>query len=92
MTTNRTPRTSTTNSTTGSPGDDSATAIHRLPEGPAAWRLDEVSRQRGRAGIALARESLRLALERRALRERDEADGSTDEQHSIGAFALERVA
>lgn len=36
------------------------------PEAPALWRIDEVTRRRARAGIALARAALRASLERRA--------------------------
>lgn len=49
------------------------------PEAPARWRIDDVTRQRARLGIALAREALREGLERRArLDERLTCDRSTD--------------
>ena len=36
--------------------------VHRLPEGPASWHLDDTTRQRALAGIALARAALAAAL------------------------------
>ena len=36
--------------------------VHRLPEGPASWHLDDTTRQRALAGIALARAALATAL------------------------------
>ena len=64
------------------PAPDPVDDAHRLPEGPTAWRLDDVARQRGRAGIALARASLQAALERRARRQTscdtEGADGTAD--------------
>jgi len=36
--------------------------VHRLPEGPASWHLDDTTRQRALAGIAQARAALAAAL------------------------------
>ena len=36
--------------------------VHRLPEGPAAWQIDDATRQRALAGIAQARAALAAAL------------------------------
>ena len=36
--------------------------VHRLPEGPAAWQLDDATRQRALTGIAKARAALAAAL------------------------------
>lgn len=36
--------------------------VHRLPEGPASWQLDDATRQRALAGIAKARAALVAAL------------------------------
>jgi len=38
------------------------TGVHRLPEGPASWQLDDATRQRALAGIAQARAALAAAL------------------------------
>jgi len=43
--------------------------VHRLPEGPAGWRLDDHTVEVARVGIARAREALRLA--RIAVADRD---------------------
>jgi hypothetical protein len=39
-----------------------STGVHRLPEGPAAWQIDDATRQRALAGIAQARAALAAAL------------------------------
>lgn len=39
-----------------------STGAHRLPEGPAAWQLDDATRQRALVGIAKARAALAAAL------------------------------
>ena len=39
-----------------------ASGVHRLPEGPSSWRLDDTTRQRALAGIAQARAALAAAL------------------------------
>ena len=39
-----------------------ASGVHRLPEGPASWHLDDTTRQRALAGIAQARAALAAAL------------------------------
>ena len=39
-----------------------ASGVHRLPEGPASWHLDDTTRQRALAGIAQARAALSAAL------------------------------
>ena len=36
--------------------------VHRLPEGPASWQIDDTTRQRALAGIAQARAALAAAL------------------------------
>jgi hypothetical protein len=36
--------------------------VHRRPEGPASWHLDDTTRKRALAGIALARAALAAAL------------------------------
>ena len=50
------------------------TAVSTTPPLPADWRLDELTRQRARSGIALAREALRASAERRAAREASDRD------------------
>ena len=39
-----------------------ASGVHRLPEGPASWQIDDATRQRALAGIAQARAALAAAL------------------------------
>lgn len=39
-----------------------SSGVHRLPEGPTSWQLDDATRQRGLAGIAKARAALAAAL------------------------------
>lgn len=39
--------------------------VHRLPEGPAAWQLDDAARTRALAGIAKARAALAAAVAHR---------------------------
>lgn len=39
-----------------------SSGVHRLPEGPAAWQLDDATRQRALAGIAKARAALAAAV------------------------------
>lgn len=36
--------------------------VHRLPEGPASWQIDDATRQRALTGIAKARAALAAAL------------------------------
>ena len=36
--------------------------VHRLPEGPTAWHLDDATRRRALAGIAKARAALAAAV------------------------------
>ena len=36
--------------------------VHRLPEGPASWQIDDATRQLALAGIAQARAALAAAL------------------------------
>ncbi len=36
--------------------------VHRLPEGPASWQIDDATRQCALAGIAQARAALAAAL------------------------------
>ncbi len=36
--------------------------VHRLPEGPASWQIDDTTRQLALAGIAQARAALAAAL------------------------------
>ena len=38
-----------------------ATPAHEAAEAPSAWRIDDTTRERGRAGIARARDALRHA-------------------------------
>lgn len=58
--------------------------VHRLPEGPAGWRLDDHTVAVARVGIARAREALRLA--RIAVADRDASPSLTDDR-SIGDVA-----
>lgn len=39
-----------------------SSGVHRLPEGPTAWQLDDATRERALAGIAKARAALAAAL------------------------------
>ncbi|CAB4554403.1 unannotated protein [freshwater metagenome] len=39
-----------------------STGVHRLPEGPASWQIDDATRQLALAGIAQARAALAAAL------------------------------
>ena len=39
-----------------------SSGVHRLPEGPASWQIDDATRQLALAGIAQARAALAAAL------------------------------
>ena len=55
--------------------------VHRLPEGPSSWRLDDATRQRALAGIAQARAALAAALASRS----DQSTTLESHDHAVAA-------